>query len=312
MNKEKLKEFIAFLKNKTALKSEELLEKDLYISAFLSKIANGEYAFKGGTCLSKLYLNYHRISEDIDFTFINQDAFKDKSTKQIKKICSEKITLFGGLLENIAKKYDFDFKLQKSNRRYIEFGSNNKLATFKIWYRSAVTGAESFIKVQITFLEVIKYPITDKAVSPLVNADAFSQTDRIYFSDYMDLCKPLKLRVYDLREIGCEKIRALLTRKGVKARDIVDLYFIEKMHKVNVDALKDACVGKVTFAIKSYEKYKKNILARADLSGKNLVLENVEHLMLAEIDKKDFDMFAKNLFAFLEKVKAAILLSERT
>lgn len=308
MNKEKLKEFLAFLKNKTALKSEELLEKDVYISALLNKIANGEYAFKGGTCLSKVYLNYHRISEDLDFTFINQDVFKGKSTKRIKKICSEKITLFGGLLENIAKDYGFDFKLQKSNKRYVELGSNNKLATFRVWYRSAVTGTESFIKVQITFLEAIKYPITEKAVSPLVNAGAFSETDRMYFSDYTDVYKPLKFHVYDLREIACEKIRALLTRKGIKARDIVDLYFIERTHKININALKDVCIEKITFAVRSYEKYRKNILARTALSEKNLVLENAEHLMLAETDKKDFDLFAKKLFAFLEEVRTAILL----
>ena len=216
------------------------------------------------------------------------------------------------MLESIAKEYDFDFKLQKSNKRYVELGSNNKLATFKMWYRPVVIDAESFIKVQITFLEIIKYPITEKVVLSLVDADAFSQTDRIYFSDYMDLYKPLKLRVYDLREIACEKIRALLTRKGIKARDIVDLYFIGKIHRINVDALKDACIEKITFAIKSYEKYKKNILTRMDLSEKNLVLDNVEHFMIAEIDKKDFDAFIKKLFAFLEKVKTAALLNKRT
>lgn len=307
MNKERLREFIDFLKDKTALKSEELLEKDFYMSALLSRFADKEYAFKGGTCLSKAYLNYHRISEDIDLTFIHQELFKNKSTKQIKKICSEKITFFGKLLENIAKDHDFDFKLQKNNKRYVELGSNNKLVTFKIWYHSVFAGAESFIKIQINFLEVIKYPIIEKAVLPLINEDAFSETDRTYFSDYVCLYRPLKCYIYDLREIASEKIRALLTRKGIKTRDIVDLYFIERMHKTNLNSLKDTCIEKINFAIRNYEKYRKNILAKAELSEKNLILEDVEHLMLNEIDKKDFDIFAKKLFAFLEEVKIETL-----
>lgn len=305
MNKEKLKEFIAFLKNKTAVKSEELLEKDFYISALLQKIRTGEYAFKGGTCLSKVYLDYYRISEDIDLTYMDQNAFKGKSTKQVKKICSERITLFGKLLERIARDYDFGFKPEKSNRRYVEFGSNNKLATFKVWYRSVFADTESFIKVQINFLEIIKYPISERTILPVTDASAFSETEQKYFSDYVGLYKPLKWPVYDLREIASEKVRALLTRKGVKARDVVDLYFLEKKHKIHISALKDACVEKVNFAIESYDKYKKAFLARGSFE-KGILLEDVSHLMLAEFDKKEFEDFTQKLFLFLKEVKAEI------
>lgn len=312
MNKEKLKEFITFLKNKTAIKSEELLEKDFYIGALLQKIGTREYAFKGGTCLSKVYLDYYRISEDIDFTFIEQDLFGGKSTKQIKRICSEKITLFGKLLKSIAKEYDFDFKLEKSNRHYVELGSNNKLATFKMWYRSAFTNVESFIKVQITFLEAIKYPTIERTISPIIDVNAFSETEQKYFSDYVGIYTPQKLYVYDLREIASEKVRALLTRKGVKTRDIVDLYFIEKKHKIHIGALKGTCIEKVNFAIMSYEKYKKAFVAKESLLEKSILLEDVAHLMLIEVDRKDFDDFTRKLFAFLEDMKASILPSERT
>ncbi len=308
MNKEKLKEFIAFLKNKTTIKSEELLEKDFYISALLQRIGTGEYAFKGGTCLSKVYLDYYRISEDIDLTYMDQNAFNDKSTKQIKKICSEKITFFGRLLESIAKGYDFDFKLEKSNRRYVELGSNNKLVTFKMWYRSVFTGAESFIKVQITFLEAIKYPIAEKAILPIIKAGILSETECKYFSDYVDIYKPLKFHVYELREIASEKVRALLTRNGIKARDIVDLYFIEKKHKIHVGALKDTCIEKVNFAIGSYNKYKKAFVARGAALEKEVLLENVLHIMLTDLNRKDFDNFTQKLSAFLEEVKAGIKL----
>lgn len=308
MNREKLKEFIAFLKNKTALKSEELLEKDFYISMLLSRIASKEYAFKGGTCLSKVYLNYHRISEDIDFTFIDQKVFENKTTKQVKKMCSEKITLLGKTLKGVSKEYDLDFKLQKGNKRYVELGSNNKLATFKIWYRSVFTGAESFIKIQITFLEVMKFHIIEKMVLPLADINAFSNTERRYFSDFLNVYAPLKCPAYELREIATEKIRALLTRRGVKTRDIVDLYFIEKTHKINLSALKNTCAEKINFAIRNYEKYKKNISAKVALSEKDVVLEEAWPLILVEVDKNNFYTFTEKLFAFLREVRAAVSL----
>ncbi|MBI2675733.1 MAG: nucleotidyl transferase AbiEii/AbiGii toxin family protein [Candidatus Aenigmarchaeota archaeon] len=307
MNKEKLREFIAFLKGKTSLKSEELLEKDFYMSMLLHGIGWRGYAFKGGTCLSKVYLNYHRISGDIDFTFVNQEIFGNKTANQIKKICSEKINLFGKTLEEFSAEYGFDFKLQKGSRRYVEHGSNNKLATFKIWYRSVFTGAESFIKIQITFLEVIKYPITEKTMLPLADTDTFSETERVYFSDYVGLYKQQKCLAYDLREIASEKIRALLTRRGIKTRDIVDLYFTVEMHKISLDSLKDICAEKVDFAVKNYERYKRNIMAGAAFSEKGLLLEDVSHIMLAEIDRKDFEMFTSKLPALLEEIRAASL-----
>ncbi len=46
-----------------------LLAKDYHITVllYLMKDIEGIY-FKGGTALAKIVLNYHRMSEDIDFT----------------------------------------------------------------------------------------------------------------------------------------------------------------------------------------------------------------------------------------------------
>ncbi|MCJ7816830.1 MAG: nucleotidyl transferase AbiEii/AbiGii toxin family protein [Candidatus Aenigmarchaeota archaeon] len=307
MDRDRFKEFIAFLKGRVELKSEELLEKDFCISALLRRLTSKEYAFKGGTCLSKVYLNYHRISEDIDFTFIDQRSFENKTMKQVRRTCSEKITAFGRILDAVSKEYGFDFIPEKSNKRYVEIGGGSKIVTFKIWYRSVFTGAESFIKVQISFLEVMKFPVAEKTVFPLIDADVFASADRTYFHDFLDIYRPLKCPIYDLREIASEKIRALLTRRGIKTRDIVDLYFIVKMHKIYLGTLKEACIEKVNFAIRNYEKCRKNISARPELPEKNLFLEEVSHLMLAEIDRKDFDAFTEKLFGFLKEIKAAVL-----
>ncbi|PIU12818.1 MAG: hypothetical protein COT21_02930 [Hadesarchaea archaeon CG08_land_8_20_14_0_20_51_8] len=309
MDKEKLKEFIAFLKPATRVKSEELLEKDFVINVILSGLKNGEYALKGGTCLSKVYLDYHRISEDLDFTFIDQGIFGGKTTKRVKKICSEKITAFGKKLDEISTKHGFDFKPVKSDKKYVEIGSNNKLVTFKIWYRSVFTGADSFVKVQVTFVEILKFPITRRTVVPLADINSFSGTDKKYFEEFVGFYEPMKCLVYDVREIACEKVRALLTRKGTKTRDVADLYFIEKERRLKIEDLKAACAEKAIFAINSYKKYRENFEGRSGimLKERDFPAGETEHLMLVKVDRKNFDAFLRRFLPFLEGVRKSAL-----
>lgn len=46
-----------------------LIEKDYFCSVILAHlaIADPELVFKGGTCLAKVHLRFHRMSEDLDF-----------------------------------------------------------------------------------------------------------------------------------------------------------------------------------------------------------------------------------------------------
>ena len=309
MNEEKLKEFIAFLKPVTRVKSGELLEKDFVVNVILNGLKNGEYALKGGTCLSKVYLNYHRISEDLDFTFIDQSIFGGKTTKQVKKFCSEKITAFGKKLDGISIKHGFDFKPVKSDKKYVEIGSNNKLVTFKIWYRSVSTGADSFVKVQVTFVEILKFPITRKTVAPLIDVNSFAGIDKKYFEEFVGFYEPRKYFVYDVSEIACEKVRALLTRKGMKTRDVADLYFIEKERKLRIEDLKAACVEKTIFAINSYKKYRENFEGRSRimLKARDFLAGETGHLMLVKVDRKNFDAFLGRFLPFLEGVRKSAL-----
>lgn len=51
--------------------SEDIVEKDYYVTLILRKLSTIEYpvVFKGGTSLSKAYKVIDRFSEDIDITF---------------------------------------------------------------------------------------------------------------------------------------------------------------------------------------------------------------------------------------------------
>jgi len=61
-----------------------ILEKDFMLTKILYEISKSDLkdklVFKGGTALNKLYFNYYRLSEDLDFTAMNID------TKDIRKL----------------------------------------------------------------------------------------------------------------------------------------------------------------------------------------------------------------------------------
>lgn len=98
MIKEKhLKNYLSKLKNNNNLNiSDYFLEKDYILSLFLSNWSKinspnlDNLFFKGGTLLTKNYLKYHRISEDLDFThkdsnYIGNIRSKNRRENEIKK-----------------------------------------------------------------------------------------------------------------------------------------------------------------------------------------------------------------------------------
>lgn len=76
-----------------------MLGKDYFVTAilYLLKDIKGIY-FKGGTALQKIFLDYSRLSEDVDFT-VTEDV--DKVKEQIKSILKE-----SRLFEKITKDKD--------------------------------------------------------------------------------------------------------------------------------------------------------------------------------------------------------------
>src|SRR3989339_754994 len=262
IDKDKLKNFLNSVKDKTNITAQELIEKDFYLNILLSKINFEEYVFKGGTCLAKAYLDYFRFSEDLDFTFINQKLWEGKSTKSIKKICKEKIDSLGEQLKNMG----FNFKFDKADRNFVEIGNNNKLVTYKVYYDSVLTGKPSFIKIQINFKE------------------------------FLDFYKRIKMKIYDLKEIVTEKFRSILTRKAIKSRDAIDLLFIYQKFKIKPQDFLKETKEKLMYSINSYEKYKDNlILTREKLQTLEFQYSEVRPLVIKPFNKEEFDNYVKEL-----------------
>ena len=292
IDKDKLKNFLTSIKDKTNITATELIEKDFYLNILLSKLNFEEYVFKGGTCLAKAYLDYFRFSEDLDFTFINQKLWEGKSTKSIKKVCKEKIDAFGEQL----KKVGFDFKFDKSDRNFVEIGNNNKLVTFKVYYNSILTGKPSFIKIQINFLEKIIFAPQVKELNPLIKNSQFTKEDQIYFKEFLDFYKTITIKAYNLKEIVTEKFRSILTRKAIKSRDAIDLLFIYQKFKIKPQDFLKETKEKLLYSIHNYEKYKDNlILTRDKLQTLEFQYNEVRPLVIKPFNKEDFDKYVKEL-----------------
>jgi predicted nucleotidyltransferase component of viral defense system len=310
------KDFVNEVAEKLEIKRKDLVEKDFILHQILLGLSENEFfrenfMFKGGTCLIKCYLGYFRFSEDMDFTWKKQEAFKGMPRKEIRRRLSKTINTVGKLLENAAKENGLDFRCDKKDKHYVEFGGGNKTVTFKMWYVSEFLGRESFVKIQINFLEELHFPGVRNAAASLLlvkdGKDAKTAEIRLLFpEEYGQYSKKIMLETYDIREILCEKIRAMLTRKGTKARDFVDVYLICREFDIRPESLEKQAEDKIAFMLKMYSKYKNNIGEKRRLleSGEIFSWGDERSLLLAEINEKDFYAFLGGFTALLEKIAA--------
>lgn len=293
-----MKDLINYISSEAKIENKVLLEKDIILHRLLCGLLKEEYfennfVFKGGTCLTKCYYGYYRFSEDLDFSWINQKEFDGKSQKKIRRFLSSEIDKLGELLEKIAKKQSLSFKADKSNKKYIELGGSNKFVTFKFWYKSTVLGDKIFIKIQINFVELFKYDFTTRVAKTVIKN--LNQKDfEFLFPEHKYLLTHPKVKCYDIKEIMLEKVRAILTRKGVKARDFVDVFMIVKKEKIRLKALKKDILEKIQFMLR-FDKYIQNL---KNFRVEKFVLGEEEKLMLVPIDK-GFKRFLKEFHDFL-------------
>ena len=302
------KRFIEYLAAKSGINNKSLIEKDYVLQSFLISLAKDKYfrtnfVFKGGTCLVKCYLGYFRFSEDLDFTYTNQDLFNGKSEKEIRKVLSLEINRLLGITSKISEEQGLDFIPEKDNAKYVELGGSNKFLTLKIWYASSINENKQFIKIQVNFVELFKYRFKRLEAKPLI--EKFDEKEvKFLFPEYSAvlLTKP-KLIAYDMKEILLEKARAILTRRGVKVRDFIDIFLITKTLKKDINAFKTDIILKTRFMMK-YEKYRQNLKDKAEIKTWFKPGEE-EYLLLKPLE--GFQPAVKKMFSFFNELSANIL-----
>src|SRR3989338_3756058 len=113
------------------------------------------------------------------------------------------------------------------------------------------------------------------------------------------LSYPISIKAYDLKEILIEKIMAILTRRGVKPRDFIDVYKIIKLENIKIETLSDKIINK-TQAMLKFEKYSLNLEGKQE-TGFNFEISEEEKMLLIPLDK-DFDKFLIDFKVFLQEL----------
>ncbi|MDR1195485.1 MAG: nucleotidyl transferase AbiEii/AbiGii toxin family protein [Endomicrobium sp.] len=180
-----------------------LLEKDYYLTLILSKINElcPNLAFKGGTCLNKIHFDYHRLSEDLDFTMIlPQTKMTRKERFALMKPVKEK-------MESFVKQ--FDMKVENLNKAG---HSESTMYNFQLTYDSVITNKEEIIKLDIS---LIGTPVTLTEEKEIKHK---------FFNQFGErLINIGNVTTLSLKELIAEKMRAGATREKIAARDFYDL-----------------------------------------------------------------------------------------
>jgi predicted nucleotidyltransferase component of viral defense system len=182
-----------------------LIEKDYYCSLVLQYFFAGDTSlvFKGGTCLSKVYSDFYRLSEDLDLIIpVTAETSRNQRRAQmepVKRIFDELPTVVPGVAISEA------FRGHNESRQYIGY----------LEYRSAVIEKQERIKLEVGIREPLLSPSVSNAVRTIV-VNPFSGRA---------LLPTFTVRAMSLREAYAEKLRAALTRKEPAIRDFFDLFY---------------------------------------------------------------------------------------
>lgn len=310
MNEENIKKYHAHLKEKIDRKIDfHYAKKDYLLSKFLSewqkltelgKIEElNKLIFKGGTLLSRNYLKYHRISEDLDFTHskcleIRKIESKNKRDKTIKPLMKKLISEIKLISDNLK----FKFETNTKNKDFIIIKNSRHICIFKIYYGKELS---DYVKFEINFVEDL---INNPNKIKINNLNNLFELDEILLGALGHNLNNLEIRSYSQEEIILEKFRAILTRKTIKERDLFDLYLINKSTNIfNTD--NNLILRKINSGNFTMNESEGNFLSKKILITQNLwgnVEEDIDTMVLMDFNKKDFESFKKELLKKLKEL----------
>ncbi len=301
---------MAQIKEKHKEISGSAIEKDFYLTLILNEISRHIYenkdsvfsklVFKGGTLLTRAHLNYHRISEDLDFTYLENKKLHDLSAKQRKKVISKITDEIVEEINKICEKFNLDFSINKTNEKYCKVMDRKNVYIFKIYYHP-VYGSDEVIKFEVNFNDEIIYPVLYENITHLFDDELINDLE---FAEKLKIQIRKNIPCYYLKEIAGEKIRAILTRPTIKERDLFDLFLISERIDFKKDLVKKNIIKKITSS-KSFvkglsEKIKKNLETLTKNRGE--ILEEKSKLTLIKIREKEYFEFEKKLLPLLMEI----------
>ncbi len=178
---------------------EDIVEKDYVIGWILWGIGSNpglsaSWAFKGGTCLKKCYLETYRFSEDLDYSILQGGPIKpDEVTPLLQEV-------FGRIYEQSG----VDFRVREP---VLRMRPDGKSVEGRAYYRGPRNAPEvASIKLDLTEAERVISPTVLRNIS----------------HPYPDqLPAPATVRCYSFEELFAEKLRAMGERS--RPRDLYDI-----------------------------------------------------------------------------------------
>lgn len=270
MDKKILKDVIYFLSDEQGFVA-SVIEKDFHLTRILNRVnehLSADIVFKGGTLLNKVYLNYHRLSEDLDFAY-RGDADLSTRGKRSKAIMSirEKIPAFLDILG-----------LTSDNPEGKGF-NNSTQYLFNIQFQSVLSDKKENIKLEISlrqppFLEPERVTIKHFFQNPFTGEDLIEQG---------------KILALSLEESVAEKLKAAISRITPAIRDYYDLgHFIRNGFDFNRSDFLKMVDKKLRFD--GYERDYSHNLGLSEQAIKELKRSMYENLVLMIRRDEKFDL----------------------
>jgi len=310
MKKSDFKKYIAYAKEQRHSPIDDYyVEKDYFLSLFLSTWKKFKEAgrvphldmltFKGGTLLTRNFLQYSRISEDLDFTHEDSNSLRTISNenKRENEIKNRVIPIIKEI-KLICDAIQFDFETTRTNPRYIMVRNSRAVYVFNMYYRSSIIREEIPIKIEINFLEYVMNKCLESKINTIVDHDLFLK------SIGYDL-EVITMKTYPLEEIILEKYRAVLTRDVLKERDILDLYLI---HQREADVFKcdnSLILMKIQSGVMISPDLKENLDKNCRLVHDDKFSESdddISRFTLVEIDDETYEKFKARLYRKLKEI----------
>jgi predicted nucleotidyltransferase component of viral defense system len=181
-----------------------LVEKDFFCSValeILGRTLPEQVVFKGGTCLSKVYTDFYRLSEDLDFTI----PVPLDSERRQRRALIEPVRDIVDTIQNRCTHLSVRQVLRGANRSTQYVGV--------LEYESRIDGRPAEIKIEFGLREpsLCSAVVQDAAtllLNPITGKRALS---------------PVPVRAMASAEVWAEKVRAALTRREAAIRDFFDL-----------------------------------------------------------------------------------------
>lgn len=210
------REAVLFTAGQTGLNA-TLIEKDYFCSVLLQYLydqPDSPLIFRGGTCIGKVYTDFYRLSEDLDFLISTPpEASISQRRKQMAPVrewllkISEEMSIL-----TLPK----DFAGHNSSRQYVA----------NVTYPSIFLPEEAArIKIEVGLREApLMTPVQMKARTILLNP--FTRKS---------LVPDIDLTTLSMKEAIAEKLRAALTRLEPAIRDFFDIDYLASRNKMDLN-----------------------------------------------------------------------------